>query len=326
MRLKSIYIFTIGLFFAACSANEDLIPSRPDSNKENENITVQLNLQTPTFNVEETRASAPLDPENENPMYNIWVLHFNHEQLLIPEDTKYISFGTMGTLSDIGRQIDLTLNSSNPNGTICIVANLEAKTTENKPSSPNNNNRKWANTLPLFKKELLALPIETQSSSTVGLPNAMYMYGYYQGNLASSQAINITLGRMVARLDIKIDMASGEESFSNIKMQLKNAPIQIHYSPMEINDSETSIYKDFPIENLGALSSTSSAISRYYYIGENINPEPGKETVLEIKATPSGKSEKTYTIKLGANAPGTSNDYSLYRNNNYTFNINLKGQ
>ena len=32
----------------------------------------------------------------------------------------------------------------------------------------------------------------------------------------------------------------------------------------------------------------------------------------------------TYTIKLGANAPGTSDDYSLYRNNNYTFNINLK--
>ena len=32
----------------------------------------------------------------------------------------------------------------------------------------------------------------------------------------------------------------------------------------------------------------------------------------------------TYSIKLGANAPGTSDDYSLYRNNNYTFNINLK--
>ncbi len=165
--------------------------------------------------------------------------------------------------------------------------------------------------------------------------------------------------------------------------------------------SEENIYVDFPEDNTfkDKEVTSSSPITCYYFTGENITPESGKETVLIVKADKvttvteeiektiqvtvkcnegdrgaikctakynpdpsrqyggfidydSGKeyiarrgipvyykwvdrtiTEKvevektipyTYTIKLGANAPGTSDDYSLYRNNNYTFNINLK--
>ena len=168
--------------------------------------------------------------------------------------------------------------------------------------------------------------------------------------------------------------------------------------------SEENIYVDFPEDNTfkDKEVTSSSPITCYYFTGENITPESGKETVLIVKADKTTSetekrevivkcnegdvgatrceyqsnpdydkqeggfidydtqnkytttrewkygryiytyvyyrkeerivkvegSEKTvpctYTIKLGANAPGTSDDYSLYRNNNYTFNINLK--
>ena len=223
---------------------------------------------------------------------------------------------------------------------------------------------------------------------------------FYQGTLSTSHPVNITLGRMAARLDIVIKAVDSESTLSNLRLQLKNAVIKSHYSPMKVG-SEENIYVDFPEDNTfkDKEVTSSSPITCYYFTGENITPKSGKETVLIVKADKvttvteeiektiqvtvkcdesdrgaikctvksnpdpsrqyggfidydSGKeyiarrgipvyykwvdrtiTEKvevektipyTYTIKLGANAPGTSDDYSLYRNNNYTFNINLK--
>ena len=62
----------------------------------------------------------------------------------------------------------------------------------------------------------------------------------------------------------------------------------------------------------------------YYYTGKNIAPETTRRTTIKITAT-SGRNSKTYTIELGADSPNVENrNYSIYRNNNYTFNINLK--
>ena len=300
----------------------------------------------------------------------------------------------------------LTLTDSNK-GTLCLIANLEGTVGGNNPSTasvPNNDNRAWPKTLQLLQKELLTLPINRNATDAkLGLPSKMFMYGFYQGTLSTSHPVNITLGRMAARLDIVMKAADSESTLSNLRLQLKNAVIKSHYSPMKVG-SEENIYVDFPEDNTfkDKEVTSSSPITCYYFTGENITPESGKETVLIVKADKTTSetekrevivkcnegdvgatrceyqsnpdydkqeggfidydtqnkytttrewkygryiytyvyyrkeerivkvegSEKTvpctYTIKLGANAPGTSDDYSLYRNNNYTFNINLK--
>ena len=399
MKRNAIYTLIACLFLAACSSEEEWMISddqTPAIELGEDQIAVQLNLQTTDFTVEETRSANPIDLQIENPMYNLWLLHYNEEGGLVESDTEYIHLNDKGDLAT-----DYTASNK---GTLCLIANLEGTVGGNNPSTasvPNNDNRAWPKTLQLLQKELLTLPINRNATDAkLGLPSKMFMYGFYQGTLSTSHPVNITLGRMAARLDIVIKAVDSESTLSNLRLQLKNAVIKSHYSPMKVG-SEENIYVDFPEDNTfkDKEVTSSSPITCYYFTGENITPESEKETVLIVKADKvttvteeiektiqvtvkcdesdrgaikctvksnpdpsrqyggfidydSGKeyiarrgipvyykwvdrtiTEKvevektipyTYTIKLGANAPGTSDDYSLYRNNNYTFNINLK--
>ena len=408
MKRNAIYTLIACLFLAACSSEEEWMISddqTPAIELGEDQIAVQLNLQTTDFTVEETRSANPIELKIENPMYNLWLLHYNEEGGLVESDTEYIHLNDKGELST-NHTAKLTLTDSNK-GTLCLIANLEGTVGGNNPSTasvPNNDNRAWPKTLQLLQKELLTLPINRNATDAkLGLPSKMFMYGFYQGTLSTSHPVNITLGRMAARLDIVIKAADSESTLSNLRLQLKNAVIKSHYSPMKVG-SEENIYVDFPEDNTfkDKEVTSSSSITCYYFTGENITPESGKETVLIVKADKTTSetekrevivkcnegdvgatrceyksnpdydkqeggfidydtqnkytttrewkygryiytyvyyrkeerivkvegSEKTvpctYTIKLGANAPGTSDDYSLYRNNNYTFNINLK--
>ena len=408
MKRNSIYTLIACLLLAACSSEEEwnLSDHTPAVELGEGQIAVQLNLQTTDFTVEETRSATPIDLQIENPMYNLWLLHYNEEGGLVESDTKYIHLNDKGELAT-NYTATLTLTDGNQ-GTLCLIANLEGTGSGNNPSTaytPSNDNGSWPKTLQLLQKELLTLPINRNATdATLGLPSKMFMYGFYQGTLNTSHPVNITLGRMAARLDIVIKAADSEITLRNLQLQLKNAVIKSHYSPMKI-DSEEDIYVDFPLDNTfkNETVTNSAPITCYYFTGENITPEIEKETVLIVKAdkvtaetkeidvivkcnkgdagaqqceyqespdynnqkggfidydtktyyrtTRDGnwflgytynyvyyKKEKrtvkvegsektvpcTYTIKLGANAPGTSDDYSLYRNNNYTFKINLK--
>ncbi len=327
MKRYSIYIYIACLFLAACSSEADWLPNEQTPEPENGKVNVLLNLQVPTFTVEETRSSSPLDLQIENPMYNLWLLHYNGEGGLVEEDTKYIHLNDKGELATQYRA-KLTLKNGDKKGTICLIANLE-KTSSSNPANvknPSNDKSTWPQTFQLLQQELLTLPInQTAGDASLGLPTKMIMYGYYQGELNTSYPVNITLGRMAARLDIIIGAAKPSETFKNLTLQLKNAVIKTHYSPMKItNDEATSYYVDFPVDYTFSTENITSShkITCYYFTGENITPEIDKETTLVVTAKKNYKTY-TYNIKLGANAPGTSDDYSLYRNNNYTFNINL---
>ena len=71
------------------------------------------------------------------------------------------------------------------------------------------------------------------------------------------------------------------------------------------------------------ISNTSTEFVYYYQIGENISPSSTNRTKVIITANRKN-TEKKYTVDLGCDQPGTPNrNYSLYRNNNYTFNIVL---
>ena len=288
MKRNAIYTLIACLFLAACSSEEEWMISddqTPAIELGEDQIAVQLNLQTTDFTVEETRSANPIELKIENPMYNLWLLHYNEEGGLVESDTEYIHLNDKGELST-NHTAKLTLTDSNK-GTLCLIANLEGTVGGNNPSTasvPNNDNRAWPKTLQLLQKELLTLPINRNATDAkLGLPSKMFMYGFYQGTLSTSHPVNITLGRMAARLDIVIKAADSESTLSNLRLQLKNAVIKSHYSPMKVG-SEENIYVDFPEDNTfkDKEVTSSSPITCYYFTGENITPESGKETVLIV--------------------------------------------
>ena len=154
-------------------------------------IAVQLNLQTTDF-TEETRSATPIDLQIENPMYNLWLLHYNEEGGLVESDTKYIHLNDKGELAT-NYTATLTLTDGNQ-GTLCLIANLEGTGSGNNPSTaytPSNDNGSWPKTLQLLQKELLTLPINRNATdATFGLPSKMFMYGFYQGTLNTSHPVN----------------------------------------------------------------------------------------------------------------------------------------
>ena len=198
MKRNAIYTLIACLFLAACSSEEEWMISddqTPAIELGEDQIAVQLNLQTTDFTVEETRSANPIELKIENPMYNLWLLHYNEEGGLVESDTEYIHLNDKGELST-NHTAKLTLTDSNK-GTLCLIANLEGTVGGNNPSTasvPNNDNRAWPKTLQLLQKELLTLPINRNATDAkLGLPSKMFMYGFYQGTLSTSHPVNITL-------------------------------------------------------------------------------------------------------------------------------------
>ena len=76
-------------------------------------------------------------------------------------------------------------------------------------------------------KELLTLPINRNATDAkLGLPSKMFMYGFYQGTLSTSHPVNITLGRMAARLDIVIKAADSEKDIKQSSITIKECSHQ----------------------------------------------------------------------------------------------------
>ena len=93
MKRNAIYTLIACLFLAACSSEEEWMISddqTPAIELGEDQIAVQLNLQTTDFTVEETRSANPIELKIENPMYNLWLLHYNEEGGLVESDTEYI--------------------------------------------------------------------------------------------------------------------------------------------------------------------------------------------------------------------------------------------
>ena len=114
MKRNSIYTLIACLLLAACSSEEEwnLSDHTPAVELGEGQIAVQLNLQTTDFTVEETRSATPIDLQIENPMYNLWLLHYNEEGGLVESDTEYIHLNDKGELAT-DYTARLTLTDSN---------------------------------------------------------------------------------------------------------------------------------------------------------------------------------------------------------------------
>lgn len=313
---KNKYIFLISfLSLTACTQNNEW----PDENRvENTETTVHLNLQYADVSVD-TRSTTPQDPQTDNPMYHLYLLHYNVEGQLIEQDTQEKDLGS----PQLGYQWSPTLRVSSPENveTICLVANLQG-------AAPT----KWPGTLAQLKETFATLQFDDNGLIA---SKKMYMFGYYEGTIKKGQNINIMMGRMASTLKIVISCPDNTR-YRITKIKLENVSQCTYYFPHNsIRSNFNDMNETFASTNDDNTIGNGLSLERnyYYQTGENIAPVDDKRTRVVITALKGKKkfssiwsydTSKNYTVVLGTDTPGTpERNYSLYRNNNYTFNIQL---
>ena len=138
-----------------------------------------------------TRASAPHVPEVENLIYDIWVLQFNENGILLDTETKY--YPREGESGLFVENFKATLIAAQ-NSTVCLVVNT------NEPDIS------WPNNLPAFQRMLL----DVQASNDLSRRDRMPMCGYWQGNVTGDgQKLSALLCRMMTRINLVVNNQTG---------------------------------------------------------------------------------------------------------------------
>lgn len=270
---------------------------------------VKVALKFTTAAIEEeyaTRAEQPLKPEYENSITHLWILQFDREGIRSACVEK--DFSSAPVLSADINDVALKTGIS----TICVVGNLKEKTD-------------WPDNLEAFKQLVVDMGWLAKRGTTEEMSDKqVVLFGYYEGNLQSEgQSVNIVMGRLVCRLNIAVS-AKTAGVYSDVKIQLQKAQTSSYLFPGNMYlppvDTSNPLLNPYPEEAIsGALGV--APVYRYYYMAENINTGNASErTQLKITATKGGAIVEK-TVDLGRS---DISDYSLLRNNNYTFNIVLK--
>lgn len=299
---KYIILLTI-LLLSACTQDNDWLNENTVSSSQG---TVCLNLQSAEIEVT-TRSTTPQDPQTDNPMYDLFLLHYSFEGQLI--ETASISFEQAQL--NCKWNPELTIDAENRKETLCLVANMKG------------HHPQWPTRLADFKEACADLQI---GSNGLIEPKKMYMFGYYEGVIEANKEINIMMGRMAAAVKFVITASKADyrSPYQINSIEIIKASRQTHFFPNNSTDVNFggSIKEVFTSDN--NINLPYEELVYYYQIGENISPSELNRTKVKINATYNEKA-RDYTVVLGCDAPGTPNrNYSLYRNNNYTFNINLK--
>lgn len=305
------YIFLLSsLWLVGCTQNNEWISENIDTETSSEGI-VHLNMQSGEISVD-TRSITPQDPMTDNPIYDLCLLHYNFEGQLIAKDTQYEVFGVDAPQLGYQWNPTLTIDSQNRTETLCLVVNMQG-------SHPI-----WPSRLADLKE--MAVALEFGNNGLIA-DKKMYMFGYYEGAIRSNESLNIMLGRMAAAVKFVI---SAKDASPSIKYKIKSieivkAAIKSYLFPHNSTDAifGNSIKESFFVQSY-QISDTTTEHAFYYQIGENISPTDANRTKVIITVD-RNNTEKKYTVDLGCDQPETPNrNYSLYRNNNYTFNIVLK--
>jgi hypothetical protein len=174
------------------------------------------------------------------------------------------------------------------------------------------------------------------------------MCGYWEGTPTEGASINVTLGRMIARLDITLENHTSQTLTNStkkndkydhrLKVELTNVPTKTYLFPSvdanklavttqnytSLSDEQISIAAPSTNSNNETTYSSSKV---YYYVAPNYcNSDGATKISFTYNNNKDGEDvdNKTATIVLGTDAPGTSNrDLNLYHNTIYNFTITL---
>jgi hypothetical protein len=193
-----------------------------------------------------------------------------------------------------------------------------------------------------FRSTLVTVPIARIND---GSEDKILMCGYWEGTPTEGASINVMLGRMIARLNITLENQSSVAFITStvnkkkydrrLNVQLTNVPTKTYLFPSvdanALDYKDTTNYttlSDDQVTIKAPTSTTNYSSNLYYYVAPNYcNSESGATKII-LSYNNNNSSEdvdnKTATIVLGTDAPGTSNrDLNLYHNTIYNFTITL---
>lgn len=381
---KTIYLLAAaaGMTLAACSADEPAAPS----DKQPEIVTPRL--QFGVLDLKEadgSRAATPMDEHEERYVRTLALFEFDNEGMHIsgPDTYHFIDFikgtidgvaGTTGDITDGASQdgvIDALITGltfeSHTNGMICAVANVTEDEVDDmymKLREPGQtkgrllitNFKKW--TLPFEYKG--GNPDYDYEEAVSGHLKNMYMFGYWEGNIAKDdETLHIDLGRLASRLDITIINQTGMDitrrfgyHFDNVCKSAYVFPTKESVPPQEgAGNTRTIIcsgYKDDNPTEIDIVEGADPALdipvtfpngashTRYFYTAAHSADSLSHATKLhlfwnarivdEIMSTnPNGR--HTY-VPICNLQPGVADDvkngYTLSRNTRYHITLRMR--
>lgn len=320
--LRAFILLCFFSFLVSCEKDEEMQAVVGDSS---ELVTVTI---APYFLEEEvisddgkTRSSSMLDPGIENSIFDIWVIQYADGGVILKSEHYRNDPNELGVLEVKPFNVQLYRRT---NTTICLVANLQP--------GQLNSTYPWAGSLNGFKRMMLDLNLnDTPNNPSVGHIDRIRMFGYFVGDItAETTSLNVTLGRMISRVALNITN-NGRTNLTNTRVEVKNVPQKIPFfptgDPLPVTSVSTPAERDEYFtsysENIGNLN-VGQTVTRYYYMGENLNPQESEATTVVITGMAEG-SQRSSTVVLGGDSPGVNGrDLSLARNYGYVFGIKLK--
>ena len=294
---KYILLCLLVCIGTGCEQTDTL--SNSETGKE---VNVRFSLGMLPAEGTDTRALAPHVPEVENLIYDIWVLQFNKNGILLNTGTKY--YPREGESGLFVENFKATLITAQ-NSTVCLVVNTDDPTIS------------WPNNFPAFQRMLL----DVQASNDLSLRDRMPMCGYWQGDVTGDgQVLSALLCRMMTRINLVVNNQTGA-ALADGTVALENVPTKAYVYP-RINQEALpdDAYTSESFSDSFASIASEASQEFYYYIAPNICS--GEDHATKVTVT-SG--DKTWSVTLGTSAPDEADRiYTLYANNYYTFTLNLK--
>lgn len=308
MKLKHLfYIAILGASISACSNDAT-------TSNEAEKATVKINLSQSALGATvDTRATDQMALENCNLMYNLVLLHYNSNQVLTEVEYDSDSSLSQGMYETTWAP---TLTTGDDDYVV-LLANVKQDNDglETQQKWEDMGASRFAN---LRDVMTTALPLTDGSDGSYDSTKKMFMMGYYHGAITSNMNLNVMMGRMASCIKLVITPTSGSVTVTNVKIE--NAVMNTYFFPATSSTGLSfGTYTDALSSN--NVAKASSPLTLYYYTGENINPEESHRTSATITTN-----KGTFSVVLGSDSPAvtTNRNYSLYRNNTYTFTLNIK--
>ena len=290
----------------ACSCSKQVA-----TEKEPELVNVDLTLGIEEAMDALTRTATPLFPEDENWLFDYYLVQFNAEGVSVRtlHRRTNVSVGDLVVTDQVALQVI-------SGGMLTFVANIVPANGDysDNPGWEQGTTLKIADNIDTYKTLKFDMTERVQRAEA-GTLHHTPMCGYWKGDITSAapMLMTATLGRMIVRMNVIID---NQSTSAVTKVELKNAAAKAYIFPQVVNDAlADGDYINLPANNVNIPAGTTSTV--YFYTAPNFCTGGGKKT--ELTFTAGGK---TGSIELGSDL--NSGDYNLYMNTIYTFNITLK--
>ena len=307
------------IVLAGCTANDPLISS------EKEATTIRISA-APMIEINElkTRALFPVKPEVENYIHSLAFLVFDEEfSHIIGDDRfyRYLTFENATTTVSLD-QADILQRTASY---YYVIANIPEKTLlsllQNIADRGSMISQKT-----FIEKLKIDIPYIMKQDS-VGLVNTTYMSGQHEGKLTES-TVNITLGRIITRLNISLSISSGVESLDyGYAIRILNSSRTAYIIPGDSSPKEETV--DDPYRYPVELTTTPQTF--YYYVGPRSATNEEEATNIEItygEKNDNGTFDPEATTNQTVNVPlcntwDSSVPRAFWLNRNSIYNISI---